>query len=273
MAEDFCIKKLNNNLYHVLSQEPHVDIEVKVEEIEDFETDLIILNHDDRYVEEKELYENHVIKEELVIGPEELIQDFTPVEYKKNTDCISNIHIKKQKSVKSLANIQSLHKPIANCQYQCSDCNKCFRSKRPLLRHINDDHSIKKCQFCNKLINKTSNRKRHEDYFCPKNKAVIKNNAVLKYGMYTHRFICDICKKSYSHKNTLKNHIKTHTDEPERYKCKICDKSYIKKHALVCHVRAQHLKVHTYSCKYCRCTFAWRASLTSHEQRYHKSRS
>lgn len=255
--DGYRIKKLNNNVYSVINKEINVDIEIKIEETEDFETDLINLNPESEYRDAKdfqsrELYQNHVIKDELVIGPEEIQENIIDIPLYVYEDPQKN-------QAKT---------------YQCTKCKETFRTKQTLHIHLKDVHALKLCQYCHKGFNKTSNLKRHQNYSCPYNESVAKNNELLKYGMFTHPFICDFCNKSYTHKNTLRNHIKSHMGfvTPLTYKCNLCEKSYTKRHNLKCHMRATHLKVKSYFCSYCKKGFSWRYGLTSHENTHHKNK-
>ena len=85
---------------------------------------------------------------------------------------------------------------------------------------------------------------------------------------------CQQCDTSFSHKRTLIQHKKLHTEavlDRRAYPCSYCEKSFRRKSTLTQHERI-HTKQKPFQCKYCDKTFCQSGSLTRHERTHTKLR-
>lgn len=73
--------------------------------------------------------------------------------------------------------------------------------------------------------------------------------------------VCDICKKSYKNKNTLKTHQLTHGEK--RFLCSECGKGFVTKAALDSHQKV-HTKEKPHTCGICNKSFAYTGSFDTH---------
>ena len=118
-------------------------------------------------------------------------------------------------------------------RYPCQECGKAFVTPSKLLRHIYSHSGIRPfmCNVCGKSFSQSANLKTHVKNTHPESctqilvptpesmstdsvtAATISNNDDNIKSEGSRPFMCNICCKSYSESETLKNHIKnTHPD-------------------------------------------------------------
>ena len=178
-----------------------------------------------------------------------------------------------------------------NCKkFACNVCSKSFNREAILKRHLRfhdwkndseiqlkvanvfslsktrfskmDDNSMKmdnqiersdyKCDLCSYDFTSQSNLEQH-----------IRNvHLNIKIPEGEKSFACKFCLKSFSRKNHLKDHYRTHTGE-KPYNCTVCSKSFA-------HIsnRDQHFRIHTgekpFECKLCSMSFGRMNTLKNH---------
>lgn len=74
-------------------------------------------------------------------------------------------------------------------------------------------------------------------------------------------YVCDVCKKSYKNKNTLKAHQLTHGEK--KFLCSECGKDFVTKAALESHQKV-HTKEKPHTCGICNKSFAYTGSFDTH---------
>ena len=112
-----------------------------------------------------------------------------------------------------------------------------------------------KCDSCDKVFQKVSNKKRH----------------FLKVH-YEAVLFCDICGKGFNREDTLLNHKSlVHSSEKLVFSCENCDSTFSLKKNLNQHMRKFHsLKVTMLPCQDCDLTFNMYKDLQKHRKKEHK---
>ena len=112
--------------------------------------------------------------------------------------------------------------------YKCEACEKSWRGKTGLYRHIKIIHEGKRyeCQTCEKSYASNSLLRSHQTTV---------HDGIKREKDYK----CDACKKSFWQKQHLNEHIRR-VHEGKRYECKTCEKTYasfsmLKKHKTTDH--------------------------------------
>jgi hypothetical protein len=83
-------------------------------------------------------------------------------------------------------------------------------------------------------------------------------------------FFCKVegCEKSFTRKDNLKSHLKTHIPNRNRpYECEKCDRGYLRRIDLVRHIETVHLGVRKYFCQVCTKSFTRKEGLQIHSKR------
>ena len=122
--------------------------------------------------------------------------------------------------------------------FECDICKKKFKRHITMKFHILDHMGIGKpykCAFCTKSFSRSSYLSAHTQ----KHKGVKPNC----------EFECDICKKRYLTKNSLKSHMLIHEDK-KSFVCDICSKSFAKKTYVNVHKKL-HLVKKPHQCSIC----------------------
>ena len=108
--------------------------------------------------------------------------------------------------------------------------------QKPSARHEseipNQDKSIVEIKYENKDQNEKSQYFENEEINSGKNP-------------------CQICKKSFTTKRTLKLHVKTVHDELKEYQCNICGKTFGNKSKLQFHIKRVHYSIKPHKCVSC----------------------
>lgn len=142
--------------------------------------------------------------------------------------------------------------------YACSQCSEKFRRKLQLKKHEILKHTGKyayTCSHCSKgFLNQftffrhltTHNVEKQRP--CPDCGAIfLKWSALVEHRRKSHKNVlhisCDLCDKTFSRKNNIKQHIKIHLlTEANIFPCTYdnCPKYYIDKRNLTSHIRSKH---------------------------------
>ena len=113
--------------------------------------------------------------------------------------------------------------------FECSICNKKFRDDHSLKIHkrIHGDLREEKCKFCGNSFKDQRTLKKHINY-------------IHQNGNQYKPFICKKCNKSFSRKDSLTKHWKTHQKNRKIYECNQCPSTFISKPNYNKHQRVYH---------------------------------
>ncbi|XP_044740458.1 zinc finger protein 260-like [Chrysoperla carnea] len=174
-------------------------------------------------------------------------------------------------------------------EFECTDCNEKFTSKRGLSRHKNLAHGSGTktglCNLCGKLLASKLSLKQHQQHCQVKKEKDDKSSE----DNEPKDFECETCNKKYSTKDALTRHKTLHRKKPhlctlcgkllasklslkghqlihsggKPYKCNVCNQSFRHKQHLT-----NHRRIHTgekpYKCTLCEKAFTEKKSLTVH---------
>ncbi|XP_055298493.1 zinc finger protein 594-like [Sitodiplosis mosellana] len=87
------------------------------------------------------------------------------------------------------------------------------------------------------------------------------------------QFICEICKKEFSKRSNLQDHIRRrrHGPNANKFKCSICGQLCINERKLQTHIGEIHLNLKKFRCNACEKSFKYKSHLIQHE-RVHKGK-
>ncbi|XP_065365672.1 zinc finger protein 91-like [Calliphora vicina] len=166
-----------------------------------------------------------------------------------------------------------------HCGYKCSMCDKRFRHRHHLRRHIQTHNAERKfpCPMaeCNRSFTDQEYLKHHLEvhtmertFVCDFEncgKAFQTQRRLMSHN-YTHwkpkKLVCDICGYSCRAYATLHIHQRVHTGE-KPFDCKVCEKSFSSKTALTEHMYT-HSSTRPNVCQICKATFANQRTLQRH---------
>jgi len=146
-----------------------------------------------------------------------------------------------------------------NQRYECSDCNKTYKYKYCLQRHIREVHEVTgkfKCPTCNKTYNYNRGLQRH----------------IREVHEATGWFKCLTCNKTYNTERGLQKHKTGFCKRSKRYECPICNKTYKHNGGLYNHMNDIHMTLKRPECLICNRTYTSKRTLLYHIQTVHKWR-
>ena len=111
----------------------------------------------------------------------------------------------------------TLHADIMGSRQACNVCNKAFRSKSDLTKHMLVHSGVKphECKTCGSR-------------FTQKGSLVLHVKSVHQ-GL---RQVCSECKKTFSDKSNLSKHVKTVHKKEKSHECSVCNKTFAHKSSL-----------------------------------------
>ncbi|CAK1554344.1 unnamed protein product [Leptosia nina] len=107
--------------------------------------------------------------------------------------------------------------------FPCNACNKTYKKKFELNRHIKNHHLQQKNYLCDKCNAKFVSKRGLIDHMA-------KHTGLIDHCS------CDICGKTFLRQRTLKEHLKLHANN-KRYQCEVCKKTFMQKCGLKSHVK------------------------------------
>uniref|UniRef100_UPI00358E9359 zinc finger protein OZF-like isoform X1 n=1 Tax=Myxine glutinosa TaxID=7769 RepID=UPI00358E9359 len=162
--------------------------------------------------------------------------------------------------------IRRRRRTVGKC-HECTTCNKPFKFKSELLKHIRTHTGEKpyKCTDCTKSFASHSNWQTHvrthtgekpyECLFCSKSFGHPSNWNVHMRGHTGEKpFQCSVCNKSFTLNQNRQKHMRIHTGE-KPHTCSICKKSFTQISASQAHMRT-HTGEKPFHCSFCSKSFS-----------------
>ncbi|XP_061163813.1 zinc finger protein 91-like [Saccostrea echinata] len=163
---------------------------------------------------------------------------------------------------------------------KCKLCEKVFSSHQHLKRHMLSHKNSKLiCDVCGKMYKSTRTLKKHkklhsigyeipelECIHCKKSftsKTSLENHIETQHAGKKSAFLCPTCGKVFTRKYSLKQHQLVHTGS--RLVCDVCQKSFSSESSLRDH-RNIHTDLKSYKCQICSKTFNQRTTLQKHSK-------
>ncbi|XP_052742795.1 gastrula zinc finger protein XlCGF26.1-like [Bicyclus anynana] len=177
--------------------------------------------------------------------------------------------------------------------FVCIDCDSLgSKDFNGFIKHVKIHRKKlrKRCHYCDESINEDSLPYHIEQHFqkiqvsCPDCGEILKNNESLQKHLREYNskkpkrkprrkrgtpltiedLTCGLCKKVYKNPNSLRDHMKIHTNDRKRnYTCDRCGKMFYNKGTLTSHIMA-HDKVRPHVCRICNRSFLFPNMLRRH---------
>ncbi|CAH2061754.1 unnamed protein product, partial [Iphiclides podalirius] len=192
-----------------------------------------------------------------------------------------------EKSEDDETDIHSIASQMADGQYKCLLCERDGEKSEgldatSLSRHVGASHGARvyACALCGLLLGQkgayvqhlekhaskqqADKSKVHECTVCKKkysSRQLLGEHMNTHSGARPHR--CALCGKTFASKYTHQSHLKTHLDRPRPYKCEQCGKSFLTQQNLNQHEKT-HSGVKDFICKVCGKAFGTQHNLKVH---------
>ncbi|XP_060808505.1 zinc finger protein 287 isoform X2 [Amyelois transitella] len=170
--------------------------------------------------------------------------------------------------VSNSIDLHRYHKDTHKARVQCPDCDKSFIHRAGLMNHRLAVHELNNkfpCTICDKVFRWKTSLKRHLEKH--------DTRALDKTASNVAR--CETCKINFasecSYKRHMKNSLKHVTQDQLRYVCDHCDRRFADKTKLRDHIEEKHLH-RTYQCHICLKPSKNRVGLDQHIRNVHKGR-
>jgi len=144
--------------------------------------------------------------------------------------------------------------------FGCNICDTSFCFAVRLERHVTTVHgtdnmgSEYKCNFCNEQFEQM---------------VALESHASKEHNIVRPQYQCTECGKLFSLENTLKQHMRFHTDNA--FTCNVCGKKFEQKHGLKAHMKTHAGETRTivsaeFKCNVCEKCFTVKQQLQEHER-------
>lgn len=107
---------------------------------------------------------------------------------------------------------------------KCQACERSFKNKRALTRHVNKDHLLERRHVCSVC----------DMRFYLKHR--LKDHMLVHSG--EKKFQCNVCSRWFATKNSVRQHLRSHV--VRKYACNTCGRSFLQQSTLKNHIKIKH---------------------------------